>query len=117
MSAESLSQKRCRFSHDAALLLFQAEKLGYTAAYDQVKRTQAEADSNAASGAGIKNSLHLLGLAVDLLLYRNGVYLETARDYVELGLWWESLGSDHAWGGRFKNIDANHFSIEHNGVK
>jgi hypothetical protein len=102
---------------DMALLILQAESLGYKVACDQVKRTQAEADANAASGAGISNSLHLIGLAVDLLLYQAGRYLTASSDYKILGEWWESFGEDHCWGGRFTKQDGNHFSISHNGVK
>jgi hypothetical protein len=114
---ETLSEKRCRFTHDAALLVFQAEQLGFNVAYDEIKRRQVEADANAAAGIGIKNSLHLLGLAVDLMLYKDGVYLTETSDYEPLGVWWESLGEDHCWGGRFSKPDGDHFSITHNGVK
>ena len=61
----------------------------------------------------IKNSLHYIGLAKDINLFRNGKYLSKTEDYNELGEFWESLGG--TWGGRFD--DGCHFSIEHNGVK
>ncbi len=114
---ESLSAKRQRLTHGVALLILQAEKLGYQPALDQVKRTQAEADANAASGAGISASLHLVGLACDLLLYQSGRYLTATSDYKLLGEWWESLGEDHCWGGKFTKQDGNHFSIAHEGRK
>ena len=114
---ETLSAKRCRFTHDVALLILQAEKLGYSCAIDQVKRTQLEANANAASGVGIANSLHLIGLAADLLLYKDGSYLKGEQGYSDLGMWCESFSASHAWGGRFKIKDYGHFSIEHNGVK
>ena len=121
--SETLSEKRQRFTHDVALLILQAEKLGYQAALDQVKRTQAEADANAASGAGIRNSLHLIGLACDLLLYQGGRYLMASSDYKLLGDWWKALGDGHCWGGDFKDKvgnakpDGNHFSIEDGGIR
>lgn len=114
---ETLSQKRRRFSHDICLLVLHAESIGYGAAFDQVKRTQAEANANAASGAGISNSLHLIGLAADLLLYKNDQYITDGTGHTELGTWWKSLGEDHCWGGDFKAKDFNHYSITHNGVK
>lgn len=89
-------------------------------------RTKGEADANAASGAGIANSLHTLGLAVDLLLYKNGVWQTDSAVYKDLGIWWKSFSAWHRWGGDFTTIkdgkvvpkpDGNHFSIEHNGVK
>ena len=114
---ETLSQKRQRFTHDVALLILQAEKLGYKCALDQVKRTQAEAIANAASGAGISNSLHTLGLAVDLLLYKDGKYITDGTGHTELGAWWKSFSDIHSWGGDFKARDYNHYSLSHQGVR
>jgi hypothetical protein len=111
----NLREKRCLLTRLTARLIDKAISLGYEPALDQVKRTQAEADANAAAGKGIKNSLHLLGLAVDLLLYRAGVYVTDTATYTELGEWWEQQHSLCRWGGRFK--DGNHFSIEHEGRK
>lgn len=115
--AETLSEKRCRFTHAAALLVHEAERLGYKCAFDQVKRTQAEANANAASGAGISTSLHLDGLAVDLLLYKDGRYITDSEGHAQLGAWWKSIAADHAWGGDFAKRDFNHYSISHMGRK
>jgi len=52
---------------------------GYEYAFDQFKRTQAEANANATAGAGIAKSLHILGLAVDINLYKDGEYLEDSE--------------------------------------
>jgi len=112
---ESLSKKRQRFTRDIAKLINKAIELGYAPALDQVKRMQAEADANAASGAGISNSLHLVGLAADLLLYQDGKYLTATVDHKLLGEYWESLGPDYRWGGRFTKPDGNHYSIAHEG--
>lgn len=59
------------------------------------------------------NSVHKQRLAIDLNLFKDGVYLSSTEDYVELGKYWESIGG--TWGGRFE--DGNHFSLEHNGMK
>lgn len=56
-------------------------------------------------------SNHKVRLAVDLNLFRAGVYLTRTEDYRELGEFWEGLGG--SWGGRFR--DGNHFSLEHEG--
>lgn len=57
-------------------------------------------------------SLHKLRLAVDLNLFRDDKLLNVA-EYQPLGEFWESLGN--TWGGRFD--DANHFSIEYQGMR
>jgi len=59
------------------------------------------------------NSLHYIGLAQDINLFKDGKYLMRTEDHLDLGLYWESIGG--SWGGRFN--DGNHYSIEHNGKK
>lgn len=61
----------------------------------------------------MKNSLHYIGLAKDLNLFRCGNYLTETEDHRPLGEYWESLGG--TWGGRFG--DGNHYSLEHEGRK
>lgn len=90
----------------------------YSVTGGELQRTQAQALSNAASGSGISNSLHLIRLAVDLNLFINGVYQTDSRAYLPLGVKWKSLHPLCRWGGDFvKRADGNHFSIEHNGVR
>lgn len=116
--SEKLSAKRCRFSVAASqLMLWINEQPGYSACFNEVKRSSAQARENVANGIGISNSLHLLGLAVDIVLYKDGVYQTDSEAYRLLGEKWKSMGPDHCWGGDFKKQDGNHISIEHNGVK
>lgn len=113
-----LSEQRVNFTTDLGLLLTWAHASGYRAAIDQVKRTQLEANANAASGAGIKNSLHLQGLAADLLLYApDGTYLPQPEHYSELGSYWKALRAGNCWGGDFTSKDAGHFSSTRDGIK
>lgn len=95
-------------------------------ALDQVKRSQADANANAKSGAGISNSLHLIPLAADLILYKDDPsteeveyeYRPDSAAYKPLGEKWKSMHPLCRWGGDFsKPVDGNHFSLEHNGVK
>lgn len=60
-------------------------------------------------------SCHKVKLAIDLNLFRGGVYQSTTEAHRPLGEWWESLAPDHCWGGRFE--DGNHYSITHEGIK
>jgi len=60
-----------------------------------------------------KGSLHELGLAIDLNLFKDGKYLSKTDDHLILGEYWELLGG--SWGGRFG--DGNHYSMEYNGRK
>lgn len=83
------------------------------------------------AGNGIQRSLHQLGLAIDLKLFKgtgerdsitgeyvNYVYLVRSEDYQALGEYWESLNIWCRWGGRFTpRADGSHFSVEFMGVK
>lgn len=112
----TLSEKQRRFTRMVADLIVWAYEHGYELTFGEAQRSQAQAQANAASGAGISNSLHLIRLAVDLNLFKDGVYQTDSAAYAPLGEFWESIGG--AWGGRFKTRpDGNHFSLEHEGVR
>jgi hypothetical protein len=53
-------------------------------------------------------SKHYVGLAIDINLFKDGVYLKETSDHLIFGEHWERLGG--SWGGRFKNPDGNHYS-------
>lgn len=54
-----------------------------------------------------RNSNHYKGLAIDMNLFRDGVYLKDTLDHEPLGKFWESLHPRNRWGGRFR--DGNHY--------
>jgi hypothetical protein len=65
-------------------------------------------------GYGHPRSGHKNKLAIDLNLFKNGVFLGATEDHKELGEWWEKQHESARWGGRFQ--DGNHYSLEHDGV-
>ena len=83
----------------------------------ELERSKAQAEANAASGAGISNSLHLLKLAIDLALFISGIYQTDSEAYRPLGEKWKSMHPLCRWGGDFSKPDGNHFSIEFQGRK
>ena len=64
---------------------------------------------------GIVNSLHIKKLAIDLNLFRHGVFCTTTEDHRPLGEFWKTLNPLCCWGGDFG--DGNHYSITHGGKK
>lgn len=101
-----------------AQLVAYAYAQGYEMTWGQALRTQAEANANAASGAGISHSLHLIGLAVDVNLFKDGKFMPNTADHAPLGAFWKSLNPLCCWGGDFTTRpDGNHYSITWNGVK
>jgi hypothetical protein len=51
-----------------------------------------------------------------LNLFKDGKYCVNTEDHRELGEFWESLHEGCRWGGRFREVDGNHYSFEHTGV-
>lgn len=86
-------------------------------------RGKEQALANAASGAGIARSNHLVSLAIDLRLFINGVYQTDSAAYKAMGDYWKSLHPLARWGGDFHDAhgrpkpDGNHFSLEYLGRK
>jgi hypothetical protein len=113
----TLGEKQELFTYLLAQLIIFAYGKGYKIRMGEVLRTQAQADANAASGAGISNSLHLQKLAADLNLFKDGKFLTETEDHRPLGEFWKSLDPLCFWGGDFSKPDGNHYSMENNGVK
>ena len=100
---ETLREKQSRFVRLVALLLIEADRLGYEVTFG---------DAYAKSGH-MKGSLHYIRLAIDLNLFKKGKYLKNTDDHILLGKYWESIGG--AWGGRFG--DGNHYSLKYKGKR
>lgn len=110
-----LREKQSTFVSLVAQLILEANRRGYELTFGEALRTPEQAALNAKKGIGIKNSVHLIRLAIDLNLFRDGKYLNKTEDHEPLGLYWESLHPLSRWGGRFG--DGNHYSLEHEGRK
>lgn len=119
----TLREQRCLFTRLIAMLITHAYARGYEVSFEEVMRSKAQAAANASSGAGISNSLHLIGLAADLNLYIGGVWQQTSEAHKELGAYWKSLHPLARWGGDFLDgkgkpkPDGNHYSLEWQGRK
>ena len=95
-------------SNVAKLIQFMFEQ-GYTCTLGECFRTQQQADWYSEKGVGSKNSLHCKRLAIDLNIFKDGVYLPESDDYEFAGNFWYTLHPDNTWGGA--GGDGNHFSM------
>jgi len=97
----TLREKQSKFVRLLASLIMYADENGYELTLPDCRKKH------------MKNSLHYIGLAIDLNLFKDGVYLNKTEDHLPLGERWEFIGG--TWGGRFG--DGNHYSLEHGGRK
>ena len=115
MNELSLGQRQRLFTKLLAKLIDFAYESGYELTVGEAHRTEEQAAIYAKQGKGIKRSLHCDRLAIDLNLFKNGVYMESSEDHKFLGKYWESLHPMCRWGGWFG--DGNHYSITYDGRK
>jgi hypothetical protein len=94
----SLRKQQTEFMRMVPRLIDKAFELGYEVTGGDLYRDQR-------CPYGSKSSAHRVRLAIDLNLFRDGVYLTDTTDHRPLGEWWESQGG--IWGGRFE--DGNHY--------
>jgi len=114
----TLGQKQRLFPLLVTALIKQIYTLGLEMTFGETYRTPEQAALNEKRGLGIANSLHIKRLAIDINLFKDGIYLTNCDDYAVLGTFWKSLHPLARWGGDFTNLkDGGHFSLEHEGVK
>jgi hypothetical protein len=95
----SINEQQFQFMKMLALLILYALERGY----------QLTGGDLYAKTGHIQGSFHYKRLAIDLNLFKNGVYLRKTEAHRFLGEFWESIGG--TWGGRFRNKDGNHYSL------
>lgn len=100
-----LVDKQNKFSGMVALLILYAQSLGYQITYGDAYR-----DDRVKYGH--PRSTHRFRLAVDLNLFKDGSYLESDEGHSPLHDYWDKLGGAE----RIKG-DANHYSLDHEGIR
>lgn len=103
----TLREKQSAFAHHVALLILQAELMGYEITLgDAYRDPRLHGAIGTKRGYGSANSYHKQRLAIDLNLFKDGKFLDSTEAHQPLGEWWEAQGG--TWGGRFN--DGNHYS-------
>lgn len=111
---ETLGQKQRRFPLMVASLIQYIYSQGYECTLgDAFRDPRVFGVVGVTMGYGHPSSAHKRKLAIDLNLFKDGVYLDKTEDHRPIGEWWERQGG--TWGGRFN--DGNHYSLEHGGVQ
>ncbi len=97
-----LGDKQRKFSLIIAKLIIHAYELGYEATLGE--------GYNAAGTGHKEGSNHYIKLALDLNLFKDGVWLKDGTGHRELHDYWDSLG-----GAPRIEKDLNHYSLKYNG--
>lgn len=139
----SLGQARREFTVAQANLVLYINSQGFGCALNEAMRSNEQAEINALGGGGrellalacdklgfkslaaalrdngknngIRRSVHMEGLAVDLNLYKGGLYLPMTEDHRQFGEWWKKQHPLARWGGDWG--DGNHYSFEWLGTR
>jgi hypothetical protein len=104
------------FSQLVPKLIYKAADLGFEVSLgDTYRDPRVHGALGVKLGYGHKNSAHKRRLAIDLNLFKHGIFMAATEDHRELGEWWEKQHPLARWGGRF--ADGNHYSFEYEGTK
>jgi hypothetical protein len=106
----TLGEQQRIFTKNIMLLIQFAYNSGYELSFgDAFRDARVHGEYGVKRGYSAANSFHKLRLAVDLNLFKDGVYQVHTRYHKPLGDFWESLHELNRWGGRFN--DGNHYEM------
>lgn len=109
----TLRERQEVFAKNVGLLIGYIFSQGYGCTLGEAYRTKEQAEIYERTGKGTRNSLHCKRLAIDLNLFKDGVYQTLSEPYEFAGNYWMSLHPDNRWGGA--GNDGNHFSMTETG--
>jgi hypothetical protein len=104
--------QQVKFTRLVARLIDKAFEMGYEVTLgDAYRDPRLHGQMGEKKGYGASKSYHKIRLAIDLNLFKNGVWLKNTEDHRELGEWWEAQDHECTWGGNFRIADGNHYSF------
>ena len=108
----TLGQRQRLFMKLVPRLIDEIYAKGYECTGGELYRTPEQALIYAQNGRGIAQSLHQVKAAIDLNLFKDGVFLQDTESHLPFGEFWESLHPNCRWGGRYKTRpDGNHYEL------
>lgn len=97
------------FALNIAQLIVIIFKHKFTCTLGEAWRPQWVAERYAKQGKGIRKSSHCNKLALDINLFKNGIWLKKTVSHEVFGGMWESMHPNNRWGGRYS--DGNHYEM------
>lgn len=104
-----LSQLQQTFVLNVAELIRYIDGCGFACTFGEAWRPEWVAKKYAEERKGIEKSLHIIRLAIDLNLFKEGKYLSNSGAHKPFGDYWEGLHPNNNWGGRYG--DGNHYEM------
>jgi hypothetical protein len=112
----SLRVKQSEFARLIPRLLDKAFDLGFEVTLgDAYRDPRVHGEVGEKKGYGHRSSAHKQRLAIDLNLFKDGIFVGDTEQHRPLGEWWEQQHPDARWGGRF--ADGNHYSFQVGNVR
>ena len=105
-------ERQQTFALNVAKLILYINVKGYRCTFGETLRTKEMAQIYARTGRGVLDSNHLYKLAVDLNLFKNGVYLTDAKEYKQFADYWLTLNPFNEAGYYWKSVDSQHFEMD-----
>ncbi len=100
----SLRVTQSEYAYLVGKLILQAYEMGYSVTLgDAYRDPRLHGAVGVKQGYGHPRSAHKQRLAIDLNLFKDGVFLGATEDHRPLGEWWEKQHKLARWGGRFKD--------------
>ena len=108
----SLVTEQAAFLLDMCKLIQYATEQGFTLTAGELYRTPEQQEIYVKTNrSSTMNSMHLLRLAVDFNIFKDGKLVGNKATLAPLGAYWESLNPLNSWGGNGKKlVDTPHFS-------
>ena len=106
----TLSEKQRKFTVMVGVLIRWADDRQYGLTFGHAWRdTETQRRLVEQKLSKTMQSKHCDRLAVDLNLFRDGIFLTKTEDYKLLGEFWKTLDPLNRWGGDWSFGDGNHF--------
>jgi hypothetical protein len=108
-----LGDRQKLFTYLVPRLLDKMHNKGYECTFgDAYRDARVFGQVGEKKGYGYSKSLHKSRCAIDLNLFKDGVYLTKTEDHKPFGDFWKSLDPLCEWGGDFGNKDGNHYQVK-----
>ena len=112
-----LGDAQREFTRDVADLIDFIYESGYECTFgDAFRDHRSHGEQGEKKAYGRATSAHKQRLAIDLNLFKDGIFLRHTEAHRIFGEMWKGMHPEHRWGGDFSKPDGNHYARRHWGI-